>query len=53
MSAVAEDLLENVSDASSRARLLASSSKESGAWLNILPISSLGLHMDGNTAVGL
>ena len=40
----------------SRSRLLAASTKESGAWLNALPVSSLGLRMDKNTvriAVGL
>ena len=36
------DLLESAPDASSRARLLAASAPESGAWLNTLPISSLG-----------
>ena len=39
-----------------RARLLAVSTKESGAWLHALPISSVGLRMDDNTvrvAVGL
>ena len=43
-------------DPRDRARLLASAAKESGAWLNVLPISSLGLRMDDDTvrvAVGL
>ena len=43
VSAMADTLLENVQDAQYRARLLAASTKESGAWLNTLPISSLGL----------
>jgi len=55
-SASAEALLENAPDPRSRARLLASMTKESGTWLDVLPISSLGLRMDDNTirvAVGL
>ena len=36
----------NDPDARSQARLLAATSKESGAWLNVLPVSSLGLRMD-------
>ena len=56
VSAVADNLLDSAPDAISRARLLATSTKESGAWLHALPISSLGLRMDDNTirvAVGL
>ena len=56
MSAVADGLLDGAPDAISRARLLATSAKESGAWLYALPISSSGLRMDDNTirvAVGL
>ena len=44
------------SDCRSRARLLAAATKESGAWLHALPVSSLGLRMDDHTtriAVGL
>ena len=56
VSATADSLLESASNATSIARLLAASTRESGAWLNALPISSLGLRMDNNTirvAVGL
>ena len=44
-----DSLLENALDPRDRARLLASAAKESGAWLNVLPISSLGLRMDDDT----
>ena len=56
MTATADALLDSAPDATSRARLLAASTKESGMWLSALPISSLGLWMDDQTvrvAVGL
>ena len=43
-------------DATTRARLLASQQKESGAWLSAPPVSALGLRLDNNcirVAVGL
>ena len=49
-------LLQGASDCRSCARLLAAATKESGAWLHALPVSSLGLRMDDHTtriAVGL
>ena len=39
---MADTLLKNTTDELNRARLLAASCKESGAWLNALPITSLG-----------
>ena len=54
--AVSAALLDQASDAIIRARLLAVSRKESGAWLHTVPNSSLGLRMDNDTirvAVGL
>ena len=48
--------MDNAPDTRSRARLLAVTTKESGAWLNVLPVSSLGLRMDDESirvAVGL
>ena len=56
VSTSAEGLLEDAPDDMARARLLAVSAKESGAWLHAFPISILGLRMDDNTvriAMGL
>ena len=39
-------LLSDVQSEASRARLLASAWKESGAWLNAVPVTSLGLRME-------
>ena len=51
-----DTLPDNAPDPRSHARLLAVATKESGAWLNALPICSLCLRMDNNVikiAVGL
>ena len=40
---------ESVPDDVSRAHLLPAHMIESGAWLNTLPVSALGLHMDDDT----
>ena len=49
-------LMSNAQDLGTKARLLATSTKESGAWLSALPCSALGLRMSNDTvriAVGL
>jgi hypothetical protein len=55
--ALASNLLSSATDSITRARLLASQQKESGAWLSAPPpISTLGLRMGNDTirvAVGL
>ncbi len=55
-SSMAESLLGSSVDATERARLLAAMDKNSGAWLQALPISSIGLRLDNPSlriAVGL
>ena len=47
--ASAHRLSESSTSPSDQARLKASSSKAAGAWLNALPLASLGLKMDDNT----
>ena len=52
----ASTLLEDARSVNERARLLATMNKESGTWLQALPISAVGLRMDDvtiRTAVGL
>ena len=53
---VAEALQDGASDEVERERLLAARDKDSGAWRQALPITSVGLRMDDDTlrtAVGL
>ena len=55
-SGIADSLLDKAPDDRARARLLASRCAESGAWLNVFPISACGLRMDNEStraAVGL
>ena len=49
VTATIDDLFKNAVDARSRSRSLAATSKESGAGLQALPLSSIGLRMDDNT----
>lgn len=42
-------VLQSAKTPQDKARLLAASTKESGAWLSALPIASLGLFMDNDT----
>ena len=55
-SVIADHLLSVAANEEERARLLAVSTKESGAWLRALPVSAYGLRMDDSAvrvAVGL
>ena len=54
--AMVDGLLKNATDERARERLLANTTKESGAWLNAFPIASCALHMDNESvcvAIGL
>ena len=51
VTATMDDRLDNTVGARSCAHILAATSKESGAWLQALPLSSIGLHMDDNKCV--
>ena len=53
MSVTANTLFEAVPDDRSCAQLLAATSKESGAWLHAVPLSSLGLKMDNTVGVAV
>ena len=56
VASVADILLQTAPNPTARARLLACSTRESGAWLEALPISPLGLRMKDQTvriAIGL
>ena len=49
VSSIVAELLATAPDPLSKARLLSASKKEFGAWLQTLPVTSLGLCMDDNT----
>ena len=44
-----ENLLNSAANESTKSRLLTAFSEESGIWLNVQPLSSLGLRMDDST----
>ena len=53
---IAHHLLDEAENSEERSRLLAVSTRESGVWLRVLPVSGLGLRINNNTirvAVGL
>ena len=45
-----DDLYESSNDPATKARLLSTSTKEAGAWLNVLPVPHLGTKLD-NTSI--
>ena len=56
LEAVADNLVTNAPNERARANLLESTTKESGAWLNAIPLSYRGLRMDNKpicVAIGL
>ena len=56
VASVADSLLQTAPSPTARSRLLACSTRESGAWLEALPISPLGLRIEDQTvriAIGL
>ena len=49
VSSVVEDLIHDAPNVQARARVLAATCKESSAWLQALPMLSIGLRMDNDT----
>ena len=49
VTATKEQLLHDATDSTTKARLLASSVPESGAWLSVPPLTAAGLRMDDET----
>ena len=53
VSSIADTLLANTHDKMQRARFLVASCKKSGSWLNVSPISSLGLDDDATARISM